>query len=957
MAGNALPHSLNIHGISATDGAQIFAGINLGTVNYAPSKKESLALNEVLDTLPVAKDAPFNSYQRQHEPTCLPDTRVDLLREIHDWADDEDSPGIFWLSGLAGTGKSTIAQTVAEHYHEEGQLAASFFFSRAGGDINHAGKFMTSIASQIANSIPDLRHKVCDAISKHRHIASLSIAHQWRELVFDPISTIQNQEHSSSYIVVVDALDECAGQDDVHVILQRLAEVQSLRHTRLRVLLTSRPEIPIQYGFTQIRKDRYQDFILHEIQPAVIEHDISVFLRHELGQIIRKHGVGIEWPNETAIARLSKNSGGLFIWAATALRFVDEDSQLVETRLHSLINQEGSDILPPERKLDEIYTTVLASSFHGNHNEEEIQALRRLFRQVVGSIVILQDSLSVDQLAELLGIDSAVVRKTLARLHSVLHVPASETGSIQLLHPSFRDFLLDQGRCSELDFYIDERLVHSEMAEHCVRSMSKHLHRDMCNLQDPGILIADLGWFDIDQYVQPHLQYACRFWVHHLRRSDVDINKCSDVGTLLQKHFLHWLETLTLLNCGSDAVHMIRMLNKMTNSIRRLSLQALIQDAVRFAAAFRPIIEEAPLQLYYAGLAFSPRASLIKEIFSNEATVRRFSLPLDKTGDWSSYLHKVKGCDPQASSVPVMPDRKPLVSGFRDMRVRLWKTSAGRTLQTLRSHSDWVKCVAFSSDGKIIASGSLDKTVKIWDVCSGTVLRTLKGHSGAILSVAFSPDSKTLASTSRDKTVRIWDVGSGKVLQTLEGHLDWVNCVAFSPDGKIVASGSDDKTVKIWDAGSGRDLRTLLNTPSLVTSVAFSPDGKTLAVGFYKVVWLWDMELESWQWGFHGLPDWVNSVAFSPDGKTLAARSNKMMKLWDAGVESTRTLRGYSGPSKRLWSQSASTLPLSVVDEWVYKYGQRSLWIPPKYRTSTVAVCKNALAFGYPSGRILIFKL
>jgi pantothenate kinase-related protein Tda10 len=100
----------------------------------------------VLNTLPIAADAPFNAYQRQHDPTCLPNTRVDLLREIHSWADGENSPGIFWLSGLAGTGKSTIAQTVAADYHAEGRLAASFFFSRAGGDVSHAGRFITSVA-------------------------------------------------------------------------------------------------------------------------------------------------------------------------------------------------------------------------------------------------------------------------------------------------------------------------------------------------------------------------------------------------------------------------------------------------------------------------------------------------------------------------------------------------------------------------------------------------------------------------------------------------------------------------------------------------------------------------------------------------------------------------------------------------------------------------------------------
>ncbi|RYN76415.1 hypothetical protein AA0119_g13576, partial [Alternaria tenuissima] len=93
MASGALPHSLHVHGTSATNGGQTFAGINIGTINYANSNTPS-SLSDTLHALPTATDAPFNAFQRQHDPTCLPDTRVDLLREIHDWADGDDSPSI-----------------------------------------------------------------------------------------------------------------------------------------------------------------------------------------------------------------------------------------------------------------------------------------------------------------------------------------------------------------------------------------------------------------------------------------------------------------------------------------------------------------------------------------------------------------------------------------------------------------------------------------------------------------------------------------------------------------------------------------------------------------------------------------------------------------------------------------------------------------------------------------------
>ena len=66
-----------------------------------------------LDKLPYARGAMHNSYGDDHI-TCHPDTRVDLLREIHDWARHPHSKSIFWLSGWAGIGKSTISRTVAQ---------------------------------------------------------------------------------------------------------------------------------------------------------------------------------------------------------------------------------------------------------------------------------------------------------------------------------------------------------------------------------------------------------------------------------------------------------------------------------------------------------------------------------------------------------------------------------------------------------------------------------------------------------------------------------------------------------------------------------------------------------------------------------------------------------------------------------------------------------------------------
>jgi hypothetical protein len=96
--------------------------------------------NQYLEELPIAAQARLNSYERRYDSDCLPNTRVDLLQEIREWADGTDKRPIFWLRGLAGTGKSAIARTIAREYYERHRLAASFFFSKdIGGDVRHAG--------------------------------------------------------------------------------------------------------------------------------------------------------------------------------------------------------------------------------------------------------------------------------------------------------------------------------------------------------------------------------------------------------------------------------------------------------------------------------------------------------------------------------------------------------------------------------------------------------------------------------------------------------------------------------------------------------------------------------------------------------------------------------------------------------------------------------------------------
>jgi hypothetical protein len=116
--------------------------------------------------------------------------------------------------------------------------------------VSHAGKFFTSLAVQLAFNVPSLRQYICEAVTKRSDIASLSLLDQWRQLVLGPLSRLEKSHQS--YVLVVDALDACEGDNNVRIILKLLAEARSLKTVRLQVFLTSRPEIPIRYSMHYI---------------------------------------------------------------------------------------------------------------------------------------------------------------------------------------------------------------------------------------------------------------------------------------------------------------------------------------------------------------------------------------------------------------------------------------------------------------------------------------------------------------------------------------------------------------------------------------------------------------------------------------------------------------------------------------------------------------------------------
>ncbi|KAF6526118.1 hypothetical protein HZS61_009162 [Fusarium oxysporum f. sp. conglutinans] len=452
----------------------------------------------VLDTLPIAEGASFDSHAEEHNPTCLPNTRVETLNDINRWVDNPDSKTIFWLNGMAGTGKSTISRTIARSRSDHGDLGASFFFKRGETDRENLAKFVPTVAHRLAWSMPGVAQFIKSAVGADSAIVDKAVREQFEKLVREPLSkATATLSFRPPVVIVVDALDECERDADIKLLLELFSTLRFAGLSRVRVFITSRPELPVRLGFSSIG-DSHQDLILHKISQPIIEHDISVFLRHEFANIRNRFNeeavdelkLPVNWPGEANLEKLTRAAVPLFIYAATICRFINDSclgspNRLLQSVLHHTSKSHAS-------KLDMTYSPVLKQQVINRSGRERYDIIES-FRLIVGTIITLESPLSVRALALLLDVDIDEVTTRLRMLHSVLEVPESLDSPVRLLHLSFRDYLVDPENKEEVEFWVDEKLAHRKLAKHCLRIMRGALQENICGLSFPGMRRSELG--------------------------------------------------------------------------------------------------------------------------------------------------------------------------------------------------------------------------------------------------------------------------------------------------------------------------------------------------------------------------------------------------------------------------------------------------------------------------------
>ena len=242
-------------------------------------------------------------------------------------------------------------------------------------------------------------------------------------------------------------------------------------------------------------------------------------------------------------------------------------------------------------QLDSLYRTILeyATQVTGGNDlshKRSDPALREGLKEILGYITVLRDPLSLSSLARLTKIDEYEISHRLYHTHSVLKISDNVDATIELYHPSFRDFLHDRERCGQ-DFWIDSVDVHRTLASMSLSAMSGPLGlvRDVLGKKSPGTCRMEVSTEETES-ISRVLAYTCRQWVHHLVHGGKTLEDGDEVHLFLQVHLLHWIETMSWLGHTSDSISQVGMLLSLAEvQISTSDMEALLTRAEIIAIA------------------------------------------------------------------------------------------------------------------------------------------------------------------------------------------------------------------------------------------------------------------------------------------------------------------------------------------------------------------------------------
>ncbi|KAF8641773.1 hypothetical protein AX16_009806, partial [Volvariella volvacea WC 439] len=440
-------------------------GIILNSVSQAP---DVLALLQPY----ICPQAMFNGDDRPDAPICHPGTRKSIITDIEPWAISADSEnGILWLKGPIGVGKSAISHSVCKDLADQhaSLLAGSFFFCRSDNNRNSLKSFIATLAYRLAIAIPEAGKLI---LSQDPAILNYSFEDKWKALIIEPLRQVSlNRNDTRRSLIVIDGLDECESPSNQRRLLQLLPDLARYHlQRRVSILISSRPERNIEREI-QLLVSNYPALFRHpHLELTNTEEsraDMWLVLNTHFDSIRRRHAsimLNRHWPPVPDINRIVNNAGGQFLYPHTIIQWLQEEGANPIRRLQAILYSHEGDKLPAFAPLDHLYNLILGS-LQASADKKDCELVLPCLFLVIHKFVYegqpTDEGFSLNyicDIAEILEEETSTIRLILQRLQSVLRVPDSDKGAIEVYHTSFVEYLCDGSR-SGTHFVKDPRVL------------------------------------------------------------------------------------------------------------------------------------------------------------------------------------------------------------------------------------------------------------------------------------------------------------------------------------------------------------------------------------------------------------------------------------------------------------------------------------------------------------------
>ena len=494
---------------------------------------------------------------------CTPGTRIRILDDIVAWAKNilPGSPNVYWLFGPAGSGKSTIAYTVARRFEFAGDpndkiiLGGNFFCSRQFEETRLSKRIIRTVVYHLALKCRAFADRLSEADFE---TVNQNIRAQLEDLLIAPWQTSKPDRCSDPlnppphYLIIIDALDKIdrTGGSEFLRDLLHVIDKNENRLQGLKFFVTSRPDPNLVRHVDSLKSK--QLYRLEQVPPEEAQYDIRTYLMTEL-----PHFAGCE-----EIDNLVAMTARLFIYAATIVKYLarrgrSEQKSFLTTLLASS-NSSNLQSLSTGMSfalLDTLYSQILEQAFRDfSPMENEWEDRRSILHMFLCTAERTSTSVVADLLFTLDYTD--VTERLLLDLHAVLY---RQHGRVLAYHKSFSDYIFDRDRSG--NFWCNQAMHHQFLADACFRSMKDGLRFNIANIPSSFVLDVDNPMLvdAVKENIPPVLMYSCRNWSYHVSATASTISGLHDsISDFLQFRALFWVEAMNLLRLRSLCGSMLR---------------------------------------------------------------------------------------------------------------------------------------------------------------------------------------------------------------------------------------------------------------------------------------------------------------------------------------------------------------------------------------------------------------